>query len=204
MAASAWSQGFYQAQRKGFVGDGQSANWSIWETHFKLRGFVPILDFIHALTYVFNAAMADRSFEEGWRIFQEWIEGVWHGRVAEVIAVLRLRQQELGIPMETDPETHPRRVVAKSLTYLENQQERMKYPEYRKQGLAITSCHIESTIKQLNYRVKGSEMFWSEDGAEALLQLSADLLSDSCPLDTFWSRRAERMTGCRNYKRSVL
>jgi hypothetical protein len=80
----------------------------------------------------------------------------------------------------------------------------MNYPDYRKQGLAITSCHIESTIKQLNYRVKGSEMFWSEDGAEALLQLSADLLSDSCPLDTFWTRRTERMTGCRNYKRSVL
>ncbi|MSR57365.1 MAG: hypothetical protein EXS05_06810 [Planctomycetaceae bacterium] len=94
-------------------------------------------------------------------------------------------------------------MVAKSLTYLQNQCSRMNYPEYRRQGLAITSCHIESTVKQLNYRVKGSEMFWTDEGAEALLQLSADLLSDSRPLDAFWSRRAARMTGYRTYSRSV-
>ena len=56
-------------------------------------------------------------------------------------------------------------MVATSLTYLQNQCPRMNYPEHRKQGLAITSCHIESTVKQLNYRVKGSEMFWTDAGA---------------------------------------
>ena len=94
-------------------------------------------------------------------------------------------------------------MVATSLTYLQNQRTRMNYPEYRRQGLAITSCHIESTVKQLNYRVKGSEMFWTDEGAEALLQLSADLLCDSRPLDTFWTRRATRMTGYRTYSRSA-
>ncbi len=38
----------------------------------------------------------------------------------------------------------------------------MRYDEYRRQGLPFTSCHIESTIKQINRRVKGSENFWSE------------------------------------------
>lgn len=202
MAAYAWSMGFFQAKRKGFVGDGQAANWTIWEKQFKPYGFVPILDFIHALTYVYNAAMAGRTTEDGWATYLEWITAVWQGRVAEVIAALQARQEALGPPLSDHPETDPRNVVAKSLTYLQNQQQRMNYPEYRRQGLAITSCHIESTIKQLNYRVKGTEMFWTDDGAEALLQLSADLLSDSAPLDGLWNRRAAKMTGFRAYHRS--
>jgi hypothetical protein len=203
MAAYAWSMGFFQALRKGFVGDGSAANWEIWETHFKPYGFVAILDFIHALTYVYNAAVAGRTAQDGWAIYLRWITAVWQGKVSEVILQLQVRQQELGPPLPEHSDADPRKVVAKSLTYLQNQCLRMNYPEYRRQGLAITSCHIESTVKQLNYRVKGSEMFWTDDGAEALLQLSADLLSDSRPLDTFWDRRAARMTGYRRYSRSV-
>jgi hypothetical protein len=41
-------------------------------------------------------------------------------------------------------------------------------------GLPITSRHIESTIKQINRREKGTAEFWSEGGADSLLQLSAD------------------------------
>lgn len=202
MAACAWSLGFFQAARKGFVGDGSAANWDIWETHFKAHGFLPILDFIHALTYVYNAAMAGRTASEGWETYLRWITWVWQGRVQEVIAALEVRQCELGPPLPDHAETDPRNVVAKSLTYLKNQSGRMNYPEYRRLGMAITSCHIESTVKQLNYRVKGSEMFWTDDGVEALLQLSGDLLCDSRPLDTFWLRRAARMTGCRIYAHS--
>ena len=47
----------------------------------------------------------------------------------------------------------------------------MKYDEYRRLGLPITSSHVESTVKPFNRRVKGTEKFWSEEGAEALLQL---------------------------------
>jgi hypothetical protein len=56
VAASAWQLGFYGATRKAFVGDGSSNNWTLWKDHFS--SIVPILDFIHALTYVFTAAMA--------------------------------------------------------------------------------------------------------------------------------------------------
>ena len=56
------------------------------------------------------------------------------------------------------------------------QRERMKYDEYRRQGLPITSTLIESTIKQINRRVKGTEKFWS-DGIEPMLTLVADSVS---------------------------
>jgi len=87
-----------------------------------------------------------------------------------------------------------------ALRYLRNQKSRMRYDEYRRQGLPLTSSHIESTIKQINRRVKGSEKFWSEGGAEALLQLAADYLSETKPLTTFWKERPTHATGQRHYQ----
>ena len=54
----------------------------------------------------------------------------------------------------------------------------MGYPEYRKQGLPVSSSMVESPIKEINYRVKGSEKFWNTDNAEAMLQVIARCLRD--------------------------
>ena len=37
----------------------------------------------------------------------------------------------------------------------------------------MVSSYVESALKQFNYRVKGSEKFWTEQGAEEMLQLRA-------------------------------
>jgi len=78
----------------------------------------------------------------------------------------------------------------------------MNYPEYRRLGLPLTSSHIESTIKQINRRVKGTEKFWSRSTNEAILQLRADHLSDSSPLTSFWLRRQAGQTGVNAYAQS--
>ena len=75
----------------------------------------------------------------------------------------------------------------------------MKYAEYRKLGLPITSSHIESTIKQINRRVKGTEKFWHA-GAEPILQLAADHISETLDLDRFWSRRPSSLHTMRCYQ----
>lgn len=199
LAQAAWALGFQGAARKAFVGDGSANNWKLQRRFF--GSFVPILDFIHALSYVFAAAMAGRRFAAGWAVYQQWIRWVWQGRVAEVVAALEVRQAELGLPQKDEPETSPRRVVDKTLTYLGNHQDKMRYDEYRRQGLPITSSHVESVVKQINQRVKGTEKFWSEDGSEAVLQLRADYLSDGQPLDAFWERRQAAATGQRRYRR---
>jgi hypothetical protein len=64
-AARVWELGMFAAERKAYVGDGQNWLWSVWERHFKPFGFVPILDFIHALTYVYASASAGRSEQQG-------------------------------------------------------------------------------------------------------------------------------------------
>lgn len=201
LATAAWSLGFFAARQKAFVGDGQNWIWTEWERHFKPQGFVPILDFIHALTHVYAAAMAGHRVESGWSVYVRWMTAVWNGDVASVISELAVRQQELGLPTTEDGDTSPRTLVTKTLTYLQNQQSRMNYPEYRRLGLPITSSHMESTVKQVNRRLKGSEKFWSDDGCEALLQLVADELSTAQPMTEFWRTRSENQTGYRTYSK---
>lgn len=68
--------------------------------------------------------------------------------------------------------------MADTLTYLENNQTRMDYPRYRREGLPVTSALIESLVKEVNYRVKGTEKFWNDDlHGEAILYVRAALLS---------------------------
>ena len=44
----------------------------------------------------------------------------------------------------------PRRPVGAAITCLGNNRSRMDYPAYRREGLPITSCAVESLIKQFN------------------------------------------------------
>src|SRR5262249_29451901 len=48
LASAAWLAGFAQASRKAFVADGAKAIWAVWRKRFSR--YVPILDFIHALS----------------------------------------------------------------------------------------------------------------------------------------------------------
>jgi hypothetical protein len=200
LAAAAWARGFQGAARRAFVGDGSANNWRLQRRFF--GSFVPILDFIHALSYVFAAAMAGRKFAAGWAAYEQWIGWVWQGQVARVLAALEGRQGEVGLPGKEEAETSPRQVVARALRYLRNHRDKMRYDEYRRQGLPITSSLMESVVKQVNQRVKGTEKFWSEGGGEAVLQLRADHLSDGEPMQAFWQRRQAQATGQRRYRRA--
>ena len=62
----------------------------------------------------------------------------------------------------------------------------MDYPRYRDWGCR-SQRPVESTIKQVNRRIKGSEKFWLQGGAEAVLQVRAAYLSED--------GRAERILG---------
>ena len=198
LASVAWSMGLFQASRQAFVADGASENWSVYKRYFS--HFTAVLDFMHALSYVYAAALAGRTFAQGWPIYERWIGWVWAGQVEAVIAELTERQQQLGPAAKEDKEGSPRRVVQESLTYLSNHRDKMAYATYRRQGLPLMSSHVESTVKQINYRVKGTEKFWSEKGAEALLQLRADYLSDDDPMEDFWQQRQAAATGQRRYR----
>ena len=165
-----------------------------------------VLDLMHALSYAYRAA-AGPTFgrcpddPQAYRRFAEWI---WQGNVRRVIHELKTHQKRLGLPEKDAGEADPRQRIHRALTYYTNHQKRMNYPEYRRQGLPLTSSHIESAIKQINARVKGTEKFWRNDHANAVLQLRADSLSDSQPLKKFWTRWRANQTGANRYRTTVL
>jgi hypothetical protein len=197
LAARAWQRGFPSAERQAFVADGAHANWTIQRKHFSHA--TPILDLMHALSYAFSAALAVPEQE----VFRRWAGWIWRGEVDRVIAALGERQLQIGKPPAEASPTDPRSRVDRALTYYEYHRSRMNYPEYRRLGLPLTSSHIESTIKQMNRRVKGSEKFWSPSTSEAVLQLRADYLSDSAPLHSFWLRHQARQTGVNTYAQAT-
>jgi hypothetical protein len=201
LACAAWLAGFAQAPRKAFVADGARAIWGVWKARFS--SYEPILDFIHAMSYVYAAAKAvaeQQAGNGGWQLYAEWIRWTWQGKVSCVIEKLEEWQQANGEPQKGETETSARAVVAGALGYLQNNADKMKYDEYRKKGLPIVSSLVESMVKQISRRVKGTEKFWTNEGAEAILQLRADYLSDGDVMAQFWQRRQARATGQRSYR----
>jgi hypothetical protein len=196
LVAEAHARGFQAARRKAFVADGSATNWSEHRKHFS--HYIPILDFTHAVCYVYAAAMAGRAAIAGWRDYLQWTQWLWEGSIDKLIGAVAARSQTLGPPPDGD-ETSPAAIVAKTLGYLQNQRTRMQYDEYRSLGLPITSSHIESTIKQINRRLKGTEKFWNQ-GAEPLLVLAANHLSETNRLDRFWRNRQNQLESMRCYQ----
>jgi hypothetical protein len=192
MAREAKRRRFFEATAKAFLGDGLPWNWTLWKEHFS--GFTPILDFIHPLSYLFLAAKAvHASADEAWSQYLVWMRGCWQGEVAQVIDELQAWQAKLGVPPPHTPDTDPRQIVATTIGYLEHNRQRMNYPEYRRQGLPITTAWMESLVKEINYRVKGTEMFWNHpEGAEAILQVRAAALSDDDRLSRHLRHRPGR------------
>jgi hypothetical protein len=190
VAAEVQRRGLDRARCKGYICDGQKYNWSLFALHFVAWGFIPILDFLHLLGYLYAAAQAaeGKGSAGAWALYDRWLRWAWSGRVEELVAGLRACCQRLGAPPAGAPAGDPRRVVAEARGYVENNRARMDYPRYRRLGLPISSAAVESTIKQINRRIKGTEKFWLEGGAEAVLQVRAAYLSEDDSARRYWSR----------------
>lgn len=211
LAAEAQRRGFYQASRKAFIGDGQEANWTVHRLHFP--DFTAVTDFMHAVGYAYAAAQAmvtDTTEEQTWPRYLRYATACWQGHVDEVVTELDawLEQHPLpeGVPLKDISDQDPRKIVHESRTYLKNNRRRMDYPHYRRQGMPVTSSLIESLIKEINWRVKGTEKFWNRPdepptshrtarpvcdrvhqlpnmNAESILQVRAALLCDDNRLE---------------------
>ncbi len=106
MAAEADARGLFAAERRAFLGDGQQYNWTIQKKFFPT--FVPVLDFIHPLEYLYETAKAiHREVETAWTAFQIWAEQIWQGGVRDVLTELR---ETLARLLRLDTFTHSTRI----------------------------------------------------------------------------------------------
>ncbi len=191
---------FFEAAARAFLGDGLAWNWSIQQAHFP--DFIPILDFVHPLEYLYTAAsVLAGEAQPIWKCYLGMAQACWQGRVDEVTSAMRKWLADEGIDAEHPlAEDDSRQAVAVALRYLANNRERMDYPRYRRLGLPVTSALMESLVKEVNYRVKGTEKFWNDpSGAEAILQIRAAALCDDDRLARYLAHRP----GCSYYRRST-
>jgi hypothetical protein len=200
MRQEATARRFDEASRRAFVGDGLPWNWAIHREHF--GDYTPILDFIHVTSYLYAASLVmEDDPDDAWQLYLTLATLCWQGECAEVIEQLAdwLKAQGVAPPWDIAPE-HPLRPLVDAWRYLGNNRQRMEYPSYRRQGLPVTSSLMESLVKQINLRVKGTEMFWNRPaGAERILQIRAAILSDDDRLDRYLKKRP----GCPYVRRST-
>jgi hypothetical protein len=80
---------------------------------------------------------------------------------------------------------------SKALGYYRNNRDRMGYDRLLAKGLPIASGVIESACNSLiNIRMEGPGMFWSVNGAEAILKLRGVFLDELW--EEFWAFRTKR------------
>ncbi len=118
------------------IGDGAHWMWTLADTYFP--GATQIVDWYHALGYLWKAANA--LLGEGTTAAQDWVARqqaqLWNGEIATVIATLEAHATAGA-------------AVGETLTYYTNHQARMQYASYRARGYQIGSGTIKSGCKHV-------------------------------------------------------
>lgn len=179
MYDEAQRRGLYRARRVVTLSDGAEWAKNLADTHFPKA--LHIIDYYHAaehitrlvkLLYERNPKLLDAQLER-------WTTELYEGRVQTVIG-----QAKALLPKDPNAMKDARKEVA----YLEKNKERMKYDLYRAQGLFIGSGVIEAGCKHLiGHRLKQSGMEWTLRGANAIIALRCNILSNR--FEDFWEKR---------------
>ncbi len=189
VSAEAMRRKMYAAPKRAVVGDG--GNWvePLGQLHF--AGWEQVLDVLHLLVHLFAAARLAHAGDAtaAWKLYEQMLRDAWGGRVAAVIETLEAQLARLAGTGGSAAARDARRVVALTLGYVQRNRDRMDYPRYRRMGLPVSSALVESLIKQVNLRVKGTEQFWNDGGLEAVLQVRAAYLSEDGRAEAFHQRR---------------
>ena len=157
-----------------FVMDGQDSLWQAVPKYMPGTPIVPILDIIHATSYVWEAAhlFYPKGSSEAFSFAKVRIQRILHGKVESVIHGLRWKGTYDGLS---------KKEIEKLETicgYFENNTQRMQYHEYLAAGYPIASGVIEGACRNIIVdRMEQSGMRWVMDGAHAMLGLRCIKLS---------------------------
>lgn len=147
-----------------------------------LPGFLLILDLMHALQRLWNAAHV--FHKEGSKEAEDWVKQrtlrILQGKVVDVVRGMRISAKKRKLGKDNQ------KAIEEVANYLRKNRHFMRYDQYLAQGLPIATGNVEGAAKNLvKDRMERSGMRWSEDGAEAILQLRALYLSND--FDAYWT-----------------
>ena len=107
--------------------------------------------------------------------------------------------EALRAPQAVASADDPREAVRAAQVHYTNQRIRMDHSRDRLLGLPLTTNLMESAVRQVDRRVKGSEKFWSAAGGDEFYALRSDFISDDNRLGNFLKRFARATDGMRTY-----
>jgi len=178
--AEAVRRGLRQAARVVVLGDGGPWIWGIAALHFP--GTIEIVDLYHAREHLANLGKC--IYGPTCREAKQWAaarsEQLDQGDVEAVITSMkRLRPRQ----------EHVQKEVRKAMDYFQTNKERMRYAQFRSQGLFVGSGVVEAGCKTIiGQRLKQSGMRWTVNHANAIIALRCSQLSGRW--EEFWEQRA--------------
>jgi hypothetical protein len=177
--AEAWRRGWSRAQKKVVIADGAEWIWNLSQQCFP--GAIEIVDLYHARQHLWELARSlypgDESQQKRWLLPE--LDLLEDGNMEALVARLRAT--------ETASEEIAER-FRKAADYFEKNAVRMRYPEFRRQGLFVGSGVIEAGCKTvIGSRLKQSGMFWTVRGANAMIALRCNRLSGH--FEDYWEQR---------------
>lgn len=177
----AWQRGWSRAKIKVVIGDGAVWIWNLADQHF--FGAIQIVDLYHARQHLWDLSAklfpGDEPARKRW--MARTLKQLDRGNIEALVKTLR----EIR-PVNAELS----RIITNEADYFERNAERMRYPAFRSQGLFVGSGVIEAGCKTvIGSRLKRSGMFWTVRGANAIIALRCNRLSDR--FEDYWeSRRA--------------
>jgi len=176
----AWKRGWSRAQKKVVIGDGAEWIWNLALQHFP--GAIQIVDLFHARQHLWDLARKlypnDAAAQKAWiRTHQKRL--LDEGKIEKLVVAIRSihsANPEVADKLRTEAD------------YFETNAERMRYPKFRRQHLFVGSGVIEAGCKTvIGSRLKQSGMFWTVDGANAILALRCSHLNGR--FEDYWEAR---------------
>jgi len=176
----AWKRGWSRAKKKVVIGDGAEWIWNLVAEHFP--DAIQIVDLYHARQHLWEVARQLYPHEEvkqkAWmKVHQKRL--LDKGKIEKL--VVALRSIEAANPQMA-------KKIRTEADYFERNAERMCYPKFRRQHLFVGSGVIEAGCKTvIGARLKQSGMFWTVQGANAILALRCCHLNHR--FEDYWEDR---------------
>jgi hypothetical protein len=172
-------RGLERAQKVSVIGDGAPWIWNISEEHF--YGAIQIIDLYHAREHYWNAGRA--AFGRDQKRLNPWAEKrrkeLDQGKVEQIIKAI------LSLVASTKEQQE---IFEGEIAYFEKNKDRMRYEDFRKQGLFVGSGVVEAGCRTvIGQRLKQSGMHWTVRGANSIIDLRCCILSNRW--EDFWEDR---------------
>ena len=174
----AYQRGWARARIKVVLGDGAVWIWNLAAVQFP--GAILIVDFYHASEHLHKISRwlypSDEAARRGWTALV--VDLLDKGQIESLVTTLRSlvsQRPELAEKLTTESE------------YFQRNADKMRYPDFRAQGLFIGSGVIEAGCKTvIGSRLKQSGMFWTVQDANRIIALRCCRVSGK--FEEFWEK----------------